>query len=69
MKTDHRKGGDEPMKTRLLSATALAVLLLAGPAFATSKSAEEIQAPRSQEVQAPRGQDVQAPRGEDVQSP
>lgn len=55
------------MKTRLLSMTTLAVLLLAGPAFATSKSADEFQAPRSQEIQAPRGQDTQAPRSEDGQ--
>ncbi len=67
------------MKTRLFSATTLAALLLAGPAFATPTSADEtpIQAPRIQEVQAPRGDDVQAPRGqheqashrEDIQAP
>lgn len=54
------------MKTRLLSTTTLAALLLAGTAFATARSADEVQAPRIQEIQAPRGHDVQAPRGQDV---
>lgn len=58
---DDRKRERRPMKTRLLSMTTLAVLLLAGPAFATSKSAGEVQAPRGHDVQAPRGLNVQTP--------
>lgn len=62
------KGGDRTMKIRMLS-TSLAALLLAAPAFATPRSADEIQTPRSQEVEAPRGQDAQAPRGQEAQAP
>jgi hypothetical protein len=52
-------------------AIALATVLMAPAAHATSHHREEVQAPRSEDVQAPRGQDnIQAPRGQDqVEAP
>ncbi len=66
--TKSRKG-EIVMNTRVISTT-LGLLLLGGPAFATAKPADQIQAPRIERIQTAHTEEVQAPRGEEqVQAP